>query len=47
MDAAFKQAVRFGVINVVGRVVNHARRLIVKLSGRCETVGEIIARFGD
>ncbi|MDD5306363.1 MAG: hypothetical protein PHU25_03500 [Deltaproteobacteria bacterium] len=36
------KAVRFGFINVVGRIVNHARRLIVKLSGRREVVCEII-----
>jgi len=36
------KAVRFGFINLVGRIVDHARLTIVKLSGSGEMVGKII-----
>ena len=36
------KAVRFGLIDVVGRLVRHARRLTVRLAGDRDTVGRII-----
>lgn len=31
------KAVRFGIINVAGRVMEHARRLVVRISGHCSS----------
>jgi hypothetical protein len=36
------KAVRFGFIEVVGRIVGHARKLILKLSGDRATVARIL-----
>jgi len=36
------KAFRFGFINVVGRIVSHARRLVVKLSGYGEAARKIL-----
>jgi hypothetical protein len=36
------KAVRFGFIQVVGRIVRHARLLLVKLPGRCEAARKIV-----